>query len=108
MGLSGAKGRSKGLGRIPLILKRFELINQLVDKEYIFPRRMMDMIALTRLNNTPLVINPDLIVSMEETPDTMITLSNGEKIAVKEKVKEVIRRVINFRRCIFNPSIPIE
>jgi flagellar protein FlbD len=66
------------------------------------------MIALTRLNHTPLVINPDLIVSMEETPDTIITLANGEKIAVEEKVKEVIRRVINFRRCIFNPSIPIE
>ena len=66
------------------------------------------MIALTRLNNTPLVINPDLIASMEETPDTIITLSNGEKLAVQEKVKEVIRRVINFRRCIFNPSIPIE
>ncbi len=66
------------------------------------------MIALTRLNNTPLVINPDLIVSMEETPDTMITLSNGEKIAVQEKVKEVSRRVINFRRWIFNPSIRIE
>ncbi len=66
------------------------------------------MIALTRLNNTSLVINPDLIVSMEETPDTMITLSNGEKIAVQEKVNEVIRRVINFRRCIFNSSIPIE
>ena len=66
------------------------------------------MISLTRLNHTPLVINPDLIVSMEETPDTIITLSNGEKIAVQEKVKEVIRRVITFRRCIFNPSIPIE
>jgi len=68
----------------------------------------MAMIPLTRLNNTPLVINDDLIVFMEETPDTIITLSNGEKIAVQEKVKEVIRRVINFRRCIFNPSIPIE
>ncbi|HXZ36759.1 MAG TPA: flagellar FlbD family protein [Thermodesulfobacteriota bacterium] len=66
------------------------------------------MISLTRLNNTGLVINPDLIVFMEETPDTIITLSNGEKIAVQEKIKEVIRRVINFRRCIFNPSIPIE
>ena len=66
------------------------------------------MIPLTRLNHTPLVINPDLIVFMEETPDTIITLSNGEKIAVQEKVKEVIRRVIEFRRCIFNPSIPIE
>ncbi len=66
------------------------------------------MIPLTRLNNTNLVINPDLIVFMEETPDTIITLSNGEKIAVQEKVQEVIRRVIEFRRCIFNPSIPIE
>jgi len=66
------------------------------------------MIPLTRLNNTHMVINPDLIVFMEETPDTIITLSNGEKIAVQEKVKEVIRLVIEFRRCIFNPSIPIE
>ncbi|MCX5917513.1 MAG: flagellar FlbD family protein [Deltaproteobacteria bacterium] len=49
-----------------------------------------------------------MIVSIEETPDTIITLSNGEKITVQEKVKEVIRRVIHFRRCIFNPSIPIE
>lgn len=66
------------------------------------------MIMLTRLNNTPLVINPDLIVFMEETPDTIITLSNGEKVAVLEKVNEVIRRVIEFRRRVFNPSIPIE
>ena len=66
------------------------------------------MIVVTRLNNTPLMINPDLIVSMEETPDTMITLANGEKIAVQEKVNECIRRVIEFRRRIFNPSIPIE
>ncbi len=66
------------------------------------------MIPLTRLNHKPLVINPDLIVSMEETPDTIITLSNGEKIAVQEKVQEVIQRVIQFRRRIFNPSIPIE
>jgi flagellar protein FlbD len=66
------------------------------------------MIMLTRLNHTPLVINPDLIVFMEETPDTMITLANGEKIAVQEKVGEIIRRVIEFRRRIFNPSTPIE
>ena len=66
------------------------------------------MIAVTRLNNTPIVVNPDLIVFIEETPDTIITLSNGEKIVVQEKVNEVIRRVINFKRSIFNPSIPIE
>jgi len=70
--------------------------------------RPLFMIVVTRLNNTSLVINPDLIVFMEETPDTIITLSNGEKIAVQEKVGEVIRRVISFRRRIFNPWIPIE
>ncbi len=66
------------------------------------------MITVTRLNHTPIVINPDLIVFIEETPDTIITLSNGEKIVVQESVGEVIRRVIQFRRSIFNPSIPIE
>jgi flagellar protein FlbD len=66
------------------------------------------MIPLTRLNNTPLIINPDLIAFIEETPDTIITLSNGEKVVVQEKVKEVIRRVIEFRRCVFNPTIPID
>jgi flagellar protein FlbD len=54
------------------------------------------------------VVNPDLIVFIEETPDTIITLSNGEKIVVQETVGEVIRRVLNYRRSIFNPSIPIE
>ncbi len=66
------------------------------------------MIVVTRLNQTPIVLNPDLIVFIEETPDTIITLSNGEKIVVKETVSEVIKRVIQFRRSIFNPSIPIE
>jgi flagellar protein FlbD len=63
---------------------------------------------VTRLNNTQIVVNPDLIVFIEETPDTIITLSNGEKIVVQEKVGEVIKRVLDYRRSIFNPSIPIE
>jgi len=66
------------------------------------------MIVVTRLNNKPIVVNPDLIVFIEETPDTIITLSNGEKLAIQESVGEVIHRVINFRRSIFNPSIPID
>ncbi len=74
----------------------------------ITPEEIYAMFFLTRLNNTPLVVNPDLIVSMEETPDTMITLSNGEKIAVQEKIVEVIRRVIEFRRRIFSPANTIE
>lgn len=66
------------------------------------------MILVTRLNNTPIVVNPDLIVSIEETPDTILTLTNGEKLVVQEKVCDVIKKVIEFRRSIFNSSIPIE
>jgi flagellar protein FlbD len=66
------------------------------------------MIQVTRLDHTTLIVNPDLIISMEETPDTIITLSNGDKIMVQERVSEIIRRVIQFRRSIFNSSIPID
>jgi flagellar protein FlbD len=66
------------------------------------------MIIVTRLNHTPIVVNPDLIVFIEETPDTIITLSGGEKLVVEEKVGEVIKRVIEFKRSIFNSSTPIE
>jgi flagellar protein FlbD len=66
------------------------------------------MIQVTRLDHSQLTINPDLIIFMEETPDTIITLSNGEKIMVLERVSEIIRRVIQFRRSIFNSSIPID
>jgi flagellar protein FlbD len=66
------------------------------------------MIQVTRLDHSSLIVNPDLIIFMEETPDTIITLSNGDKIMVQERVSEIIRRVIQFRRGIFNSSIPIE
>jgi flagellar protein FlbD len=66
------------------------------------------MIQVTRLDHSQLTVNPDLIIFMEETPDTIITLSNGEKIMVLERVSEIIRRVIQFRRNIFNSSIPID
>ena len=66
------------------------------------------MIVITRLNHTPLVVNPDLIVFIEETPDTIITLANGEKIVVQETVGEVIKRVVEFKRSIFGPLTPIE
>ncbi len=66
------------------------------------------MIVVTRLNNTTIVVNSDLIVFIEETPDTIITLLNGEKLVIQEKIGEVIKRVLDFRRSIFNSSIPIE
>jgi len=58
------------------------------------------MIQLTRLNNSPLVINSDLIKFIEESPDTVVTLITGEKLVVREKVGDVLARITVFRRSV--------
>ena len=52
------------------------------------------MIEVTRINDEKLVINADLIETIEEIPDTVITLTTGKKIFVKEsrqKVKNLVK-----------------
>lgn len=56
------------------------------------------MIALTRLNGSVFVLNADLIETIEATPDTVISLVTGKKYVVREKVEEVIDRIVEFRR----------
>jgi len=58
------------------------------------------MIQLTRLNNSPLMVNSDLIKFVEQSPDTVITLVNGEKILVREHADEVLNRIVKFRRSV--------
>jgi len=58
------------------------------------------MIQLTRLNNHPLVVNSDLIKFVEQAPDTVITLVNGDKIVVRESARDVLERVVQFRRSV--------
>ncbi len=58
------------------------------------------MIQLTRLNHVPLVLNSDLIEHMEVTPDTVVTLTTGQKFVVLESAEEVLDRIIQFRRLI--------
>lgn len=62
------------------------------------------MIQLTRLNNTRLAVNSDLIKYVEEAPDTVITLLNGEKLVVRETTEQVIERVRDFRRSVLIAS----
>ena len=56
------------------------------------------MISLTKLNNQPFVVNAELIKYIESTPDTMITLTTGDRLLVKEDAPEVIRKVIDYGR----------
>lgn len=59
------------------------------------------MIELTRLNDTRLMVNSDLIESVEETPDTVVTLTTGKKFIVREKSQEIRELVISFKREIY-------
>jgi flagellar protein FlbD len=56
------------------------------------------MIRLTRINHVPLVLNADLIEHVETTPDTVISMTNGQKFVVLESTDDVIRKVIEFHR----------
>lgn len=56
------------------------------------------MISLTRLNGTHFVLNAELIREVEATPDTIISLTTGEKMMVREPVDEVVGAVIEYRR----------
>ena len=61
------------------------------------------MVRLTRLNRTSVVLNSDLIEHIDITPDTVITLTNGQILRVLETAEEVIRRVVEYRRRISGP-----
>lgn len=56
------------------------------------------MIKLTKLNNDKIYINEILIEFIEETPDTVITLTTGKKIIVKETVEVVINEIIEYQK----------
>ena len=47
------------------------------------------MIEITKLNGTRILINPDLIEIIESTPDTVISLTTGRKIIVKESRQDI-------------------
>lgn len=56
------------------------------------------MIELTRLNKSRIVINCDWIETMEKTPDTVVTLTNGHKYVVTETVDDIISKVIRYKQ----------
>ncbi|PKM77668.1 MAG: flagellar protein FlbD [Firmicutes bacterium HGW-Firmicutes-15] len=59
------------------------------------------MINLTRLNGEKFILNIDLIEIMEETPDTVITLTTGKKILVKESTRSIQEDIVRFRKIIY-------
>ncbi|MDR3198858.1 MAG: flagellar FlbD family protein [Planctomycetaceae bacterium] len=56
------------------------------------------MILLTRLNKEEFVLNAELIRYVERCPDTLITLTNGETLMVRESLEEVVRRTVAYHQ----------
>lgn len=56
------------------------------------------MIQLTRFDKNPFYINAELILFLEATPDTVVTLTDGKKIRVLEGIEDIIDRIVEFKR----------
>src|SRR5262249_28513985 len=79
----------------PALRKRARIVDR--------PSGGMDnrMIFLTRFDGTEVVVNSDLIVTVERTPDTVVTLTTGAHIMVKESIEEVVARAAEYRHRVF-------
>jgi flagellar protein FlbD len=62
------------------------------------------MISLRRLNNQAIMVNADLIESLESTPDTVVTLTSGNKLLVRDSMEEIQTKIIDFKRRIYGPK----
>lgn len=63
-------------------------------------KRIERMIVLTKINKASIAVNCDLIEFIEETPDTVITMTSNDKIVVTEKMSEVIEKVVQYKRLV--------
>ena len=70
-----------------------------------YGKEMAPMIMLTKFNSKTnkkgeFVLNAEIIETIEETPDTVVTLTNGKKLIVDEPMEEIVRRVMKYRRAL--------
>lgn len=63
------------------------------------------MIKLTKLNNHPLFVNSDLIAHIDSTPDTVVSLTSGQKFLVAETPEDVVEKIIEFRKSILSRDL---
>lgn len=56
------------------------------------------MISVSRFDGSVLYVNAELIEIIEMTPDTVISLTNGKKLVVRESAEEVVSRVVDYKR----------
>jgi len=63
------------------------------------------MVEVTSLNGQSMVVNGDLIERIEARPDTILRLTTGRTLIVRESVTELLGRLMNYRRAVFSTSL---
>lgn len=56
------------------------------------------MIWVTKLNDEQIMLNNDLIEKVEQTPDTVVTMTNAKKYVIKEKPDALRRKIIDYKQ----------
>jgi flagellar protein FlbD len=56
------------------------------------------MIELHKLNGVSVFVNPDLIRTVEKTPDTILTFTDGEKLMVRDTPDEIVEKIVHLKR----------
>jgi flagellar protein FlbD len=62
------------------------------------------VIRLTRLNGQTLYVNAELIQQIEPIPDTLITLTSGAKLIVREAAEVIVKQMIHYQQIVRNPD----
>jgi flagellar protein FlbD len=62
------------------------------------------VIALRRLNNQPIMVNAELIEQLEATPDTVVTLTSGNKLVVRDTMEEIQAKIVEYKRRVYGPK----
>lgn len=65
------------------------------------------MVRVSRLDGKEFTINALLIETIEEVPDTVITLTTGRKYVVKESIEEIVEQTVTFHQRINGPGVPL-
>jgi flagellar protein FlbD len=65
------------------------------------------MIKLHKLNGGEILVNAELIETVENVPDTIITFYTNNRLVVKESMEEVQRLVIEYKQISHNPNLPV-
>ena len=64
------------------------------------------MIEVTRLDNSKIFLNVEMIQSLQSAPDTVITLNNRVRMMVKEPIEEVSRKIVDYQRLVHDGVAP--